>query len=166
MLAEVTDFELWQRAVRDQFRQGESMGTVILGVGCLVGIIVVFAVIARIQSGWNRKRESAVTESHPQKLFTHLLCALGFTVAQRQLLESIARDSALSHPTSLLISDVLFDQSLARWSAKSSSAAPGSMSSDESRSLTTIRSRLFPEGRGMVQSSTQVRTRSGATKPR
>ena len=27
MLAEVTDFELWQRAVRQQFQGGESLGT-------------------------------------------------------------------------------------------------------------------------------------------
>lgn len=162
MLAEVTDFELWQRAVRDQFRQGESLGTVLLGVGCLVGIVVVFLVIARVQTRWQLRNNPEIVESHPQRLFNHLLCALGLSAAQRQLLEGVAKSSGLKHPASMLMSETLFDRSLARWETQIGTSRQGEGHAEERKSLATIRGRLFPEGRGMVRSSTQTESRAPA----
>lgn len=158
MLAEVTDFDLWQRAVRDQFREGESIGTVLLGVGCLVGIVVAFLVIARVQSRWQQSGNPETVESHPQRLFTHLLCALGLSSAQRQLLEGVARSSGLRHPASMLLSEALYDRSITRWDTQSGVTQAGQHAEDR-KSLGVIRGRLFPEGHGMVQSGTHTAPR-------
>ncbi len=152
MLGEVTDFELWQRAVRNQFRQGESVGSLLLGVGCLVAVVVLVLVLARLQSSWNRRGEKAIEDSHPQRLYLHLICALGFTATQRQLLEAVAKASTLAHPTALLVSDVLFDRCVAQWEQQAKEVRADARRIDERRALTLARSRLFPEGRGIVQS--------------
>jgi hypothetical protein len=158
MLAEVTDYELWQRAVRDQFREGESIGTVLLGVGCLVGIVVAILVIARVQARWQQTGDPEIAESHPQRLFTHLLCALGLSSAQRQLLEGVARISGLKHPASMLLSETLYDRSMTRWDAQADTSSAG-QHAEERKSLAVIRGRLFPEGHGMVQSGTHTAPR-------
>lgn len=150
MLAEVTDFELWQRAVRKQFQEGESIGTVLLGVGLLVGVVVAALVLARLQAKWRRRRDPSAQESKPQRLYTHLLCSMGFTSPQRQLLEALAKVAAVENPTALLISEVLFDRSVAAWEAKNPGAADARRV-DERRSIAAIRSRLFPDGRGVVR---------------
>jgi hypothetical protein len=153
LLGEVTDFELWQRAVRNQFQQGESVGSLLLGIGCLVAVVVLVLVIARVQSRWNQHNEDEQTNGHPQRLYVHLICALGFTAAQRQLLEAVAKASTLDHPAALLISDVLFDRSVARWDRQPGERLADSRRIEERKVLATARSRLFPEGRGMVRSA-------------
>ena len=152
MLGEVTDFELWQRAVRNQFQQGESVGSLLLGVGCLVAVVVLVLVIARLQARWNQREERAQEESHPQRLYMHLICALGFTAAQRHLLEALAKASTLGHPTALLVSDVLFDRCVAQWERQVGEVLADARHIENRRVLAFARSRLFPEGRGMVQS--------------
>lgn len=153
LLGEVTQFELWQRAVRNQFQQGETVSSLVLGIGCLVAVVVFVLVMGRVQSGWNRHNEKAKEDSHPQRLFMHLLCALGFTAAQRQLIESVARASTLRHPAALLISDVLFDRSVAQWDERTSKGPADSRRVEDRRALAMVRGRLFPEGRGMVRSA-------------
>ena len=153
MLGEVTNFELWQRAVRNQFREGESIGSLLFGVGCLVAIVVLVLVIARLQARWNQRDETAQEDSHPQRLFMHLICALGFTAAQRQLLEAVAKASSLAQPTALLLSNVLFDRCVAEWEQQAGQVRADSRRIEERRVLALARIRLFPEGRGMVQSS-------------
>lgn len=154
MLGEVTDYELWQRAVRNQFRHGESVGSFLLGVGILVAIVVAVLVIARLQSRWNDRQETAQEDSHPQRLYTHLICALGFQAAQRQLLEALAKASTLSHPSALLMSEALFDRSVSEWKIQAGEADIDSEQVGDPQALAAVRSRLFPEGRGMVQSAT------------
>jgi len=151
MLAEVTDFELWQRAVRDQFREGESVGSLMLGIGCLVGFVLVVLVIARAQAALQQRRE-VEPESHPQRLYTHLLCTMGFTTAQRQLLEALGKASGLAHPTALLVSNVLFDRALTSWESKRSAKLADAQRLEDRKALTLMRGRLFPDGSGMVQS--------------
>lgn len=153
MLAEITDFELWQRAVRNQFRQGESVSSLLLGVGGLVTVVVVVLVIARLQSRWNSRKEIGVEESHPQRLYVHLLCALGFTAAQRQLLEALAKTSTLLHPAALLMSDTLFDRCVAEWEKETGDVRADSRRIEDRKVLAAARIRLFPAGRGMVQSA-------------
>jgi|CXWL01.1.fsa_nt_gi hypothetical protein len=153
MLGEVTDFELWQRAVRNQFQQGESVGSLLLGVGCLVAVVVLVLVIARLQARWNQREEKAQEESHPQRLYMHLICALGFTATQRHLLEAVAKASTLAHPAALLMSDVLFDQSVVQWERLAGEVHADARRIDDRRALAFARSRLFPEGRGIVQSA-------------
>ena len=157
MLGEVTEFELWQRAVRNQFQQGKTIGSLLFGVGCLVGVVVLVLVLARLQAGWNRRDEKAKQDSHPQRLYTHLIYSLGFTAAQRQLLEALARASTLTHPTALLVSDILFDRGVAQWEKQHGEVRADSRHIEERRALAFARSRLFPEGRGMVQSSSTKR---------
>ena len=151
MIAEVTDFELWQRAVRKQFQEGESIETVLLGAGLLIGVVVITLTIARWQSRWRRRGDTATRESRPHKLYTHLLCTLGFTAAHRHLLEAVAKAAELENPTSLLISDVLFDRSVAAWEATRGKAPADERRVEERRAITAIRSRLFPDGRGLVR---------------
>jgi hypothetical protein len=152
MLGEITDFELWQRAVRSQFRQGESVSSLLLGVGGLVAVVLLVLLIARLQSRWNSRNEISVEESHPHRLYVHLLCALGFTAAQRQLLEVLAKVSTLLHPAALLMSDTLFDQSVADWEKQTGESRADSRRIEDRKALAAARTRLFPEGRGMVQS--------------
>ena len=147
MLAEVTDFELWQRAVRDQFRQGESVGSLALGLGTLVAIVLVYAFLARAQAGLRRSKAQP-QETHPQRLFTHLLCVLGLTATQRQFLESLARAAGLAHPTALLMSEELFNRTVDGFGADEA----GKTMPMDRQSLDSLRARLFPQGMGMVQS--------------
>lgn len=147
ILAEVTDFELWQRAVRKQFQEGESIESVLLGVGVLVGVVVVTLVAARIQSQWRRRNDPGAQEARPHRLYTHLLCSMGFSASQRQLLEAIAKAASLQNPTALLVSDVLFDRGVAAWVSQNRA---GSFD-DQQRAVSAIRSRLFPDGRGVVR---------------
>jgi len=151
MIAEVTDFELWQRAVRKQFHEGESIETVLLGVGLLVGVVVITLMIARWQSRWRRRGDTATRESKPHKLYTHLLCAMGFTASHRHLLEAVAKAADLENPTALLISDVLFDRSVSAWEATRPRGPADERRLEERRAISLIRSRLFPDGRGMVR---------------
>lgn len=153
MLAEVTQFELWQRAVRNQFRHGESVSSLVLGIGALIGVVVVILVIARLQSRWKRRAEKSQEDSHPQRLYTHLMCALGFTAPQRQLLDALARASQLEHPAALLISDVLFDRCVTEWEKRAGPPPAGEHRLEDRQVLTYARNRLFPEGRGVVQSA-------------
>lgn len=152
-IAEVTDFELWQRAVRQQFQDGESIGSILLGVGILVGVVLLVMVLGRLQNRW-RGANPVQEESHPQRLYTHLLCALGFTSAQRRLLESLGKASALEHPAALLISDVLFDRSVSSWERQAGQKMADAQRLEERRSLEIARARLFPDGYGIVQSPT------------
>jgi hypothetical protein len=122
-----------------------------------VAVVVLLLVIARLQSQWNRHEEKAQQDSHPQRLYTHLLCVLGFTAAQRQLLEAVAKASTLAHPTALLVSDVLFDHSIAQWEREAGEVRADSRRFEQRRVLSLARSRLFPEGRGMVQSTSMRR---------
>ncbi len=151
ILAEVTDFELWQRAVRQQFQQGESVGTLLLGIGVLVGIVVFILVAARVQARWRGREERAQEETHPQRLYNHLLCSLGFTAAQQRLLGAVAKLSTLEHPTAMLVSEILFDRSVVQWEQAGKGAADEARIEDR-KVIALARNRLFPDGRGIVQS--------------
>jgi hypothetical protein len=124
----------------------------LLGLGGLVAVVVFVLVIARLQSGWNRQKEVSVEESNPHRFYVHLLCALGFTATQRQLLEALAKAGTLLHPAALLMSDTLFDRCAAEWERQTSGPA-GSRHIEDRRALAAARLRLFPEGRGIVQSA-------------
>lgn len=151
ILAEVTDFELWQRAVRQQFQGGESLSTIFLGVGVLVGVVVLVIVLGRLQSGW-RGPNQPKEEPHPHRLYTHLLCSLGFTSTQRRVLESLGKACGLEHPTALLISDVLFDRGVASWERAAPTNVADAHRLEERRLISAARARLFPQGHGIVQS--------------
>lgn len=153
MLGEVTNFELWQRAVRTQFREGESISSLLLGVGGLVAVVVLMLVIARLQSRWNGQKEVSAEESTPQRFYVHLLCALGFTATQRQLLEALAKASTLLNPAALLMSDTLFDRCVTEWEQQTGGVPADGRRIEDRNTLAAARSRLFPEGRGMVQSA-------------
>ena len=153
VMAQSPQFEDWQRAVRNQFQYGGSWTSVFVVLLSLVAIIVLVGWLSRIQ---NRSQQSAANSprnSDPQRLYAHLLSNLGLSVPQRQLLESVARELRLPHPTILLISETLYDQCVEQWTRRAGGAAVEADRATTLLILTRTRNRLFPEGTGMVFST-------------
>lgn len=153
VMAQSSQFEVWQRAVRNQFQYGGSWTSVFLVLLSLAALVMLVGWLTRIQNRLQQGAENAPRNSDPQRLYAHLLCNLGLSVPQRQLLESVARDLRLPHPTTLLVSATLFDQCVEQWTRRAGGAA---VEADRAKTLQIVirtRNRLFPEGTGMVFST-------------
>jgi hypothetical protein len=153
VMAQSPQFEAWQRAVRNQFQYGGSWTSAFLVLLSLAALVLLVGWLSRIQERLQRKTEIAPQYSDPQRLYMHLLSNLGLSVPQRQLLESVARDLRLPHPTALLVSETLYDQCVEQWTRRAGSAAAEADRAITRQIFTRTRSRLFPEGTGMVFST-------------
>ena len=153
VLAQSSQFDAWQRAVRDQFQYGGSWISVFLVLLSLAALVILVGWLSRIQNKLQQGNESVPRNSDPQRLYTHLLNNLGLSVPQRQLLESVARDLRLTHPTTLLISETLYDHCVEQWTRRAGSATAEADRTTTRQIFIRTRNRLFPEGTGMVFST-------------
>lgn len=120
------------KPIREQFERGGSVGS-ILGV-LLVTALLVFLVYALTQ--WLHNRSPQSDRNNPRKLFGSLTDKLGLDPSERSVLMRMAYELRLSHPTVLLLSPMLFDDSLARWGAGKSGRVQGEQ-------VGRIRTKLF-----------------------
>ncbi|MDO8632674.1 MAG: hypothetical protein Q7R41_19500 [Phycisphaerales bacterium] len=153
VMAQSSQFEAWQRAVRNQFQYGGSWTSVFVVLLSLAALVVLVGWLSRIQNRSQQRTENAPRNSDPQRLYAHLLSNLGLNVPQRQLLESVARDLRLPHPTTLLVSETLYDQCVEQWTRRAGGAAAEADRATTLQIFTRTRNRLFPEGTGMVFST-------------
>jgi hypothetical protein len=153
VMAQSSQFEAWQRAVRDQFQYGGSWISGILVLLSLAAIVILAGWLSRVQNRLQQGTENAPRNSDPQRLYAHLLSNLGLSVPQRQLLESVARDLRLPHPTALLVSETLYDQCVEQWTRRTGDATAETDRATTLQIFTQTRNRLFPEGIGMVFST-------------
>jgi len=149
ILAQPSPFEVWQQTVREQFRSGGSWTSVFVVVLLFAGLVIVVGWLTRIQNRLQQRREDAPQYSDPQRLYAHLLSNLGLTVPQRQMLDAVAHDLHLPHPTAMLISEVLFDRCFEQWMREAKGGA-AAVTATTSQLVARTRKRLFPEGAGMV----------------
>ncbi len=152
-LAQSSEFDTWQRAVQSQFQKGGSWISALLVILAIAAFVILVSWLTRIQRKFQRKVGHGPQRSDSQRIFTHLVCNLGLNVPQRQLLESVARDLRLPHPTVLLISETLFDRMVDEWSRRAVHESRKSSDPNTIQLVARTKSRLFPEGVGMVFSS-------------
>lgn len=112
MLATDDALPLFHKAVRDQFQEGGSYGSVVL---TLAGLAAVVLAVHLLQRWYDRSQEDHSGASHPAKLFNELLARLDLSPSSRKLLTDVIRDQKLRNPTALLISCRLFDTHTLAW---------------------------------------------------
>lgn len=120
----------FQRALRDQLRQGGSIGEFFLVV---VGLVASGCLIHLLAKRRRRAGTGHEAKPDPQRLFGEVLEKLSLSPAQRDLLKAIARSSRFKHPTALLLSEALFDRHAAM--------VPGDTAPSD---FAHLRRRLFP----------------------
>lgn len=136
------------RAVREQFNQGGTIGSMLIVLASFAALVLLVYVL-------NRLEQRATTNTEPsdaQRLFRDVVGRLGLNEAQRQLLESVAKDLRLRNPAILLLSERLFDQHVQEWVGRQKSGATGC-----EQAVSRMRSRLFPGEAGFVSSADWVR---------
>ena len=100
-----------QEAVRDQFQRGGSFTRVVVVLLCiLAGVLLAYVLTQLLGARPKRKRSD-----NPQLLFLDLLDELKISVPQRRLLNHMVRDLRLKQPSTILLSETLFDQFVTQW---------------------------------------------------
>jgi len=136
------------RAVREQFNKGGTLGSVLIVLAGLAGVVLLVYILNRLE----QKSTTNTGPSDAQRLFRDVLARLGLNEAQRQLLEGVAKDLRLKNPTVLLLSERLFDQNVQEWAGRQKGRA-----ADREQVVSRMRSRLFPGEAGFVSSADWVR---------
>jgi len=135
---------LFYQAVRDQFNRGGTLGSVLIVLACLTGVVLLVYFLNRLE----QRSTKSVEPSDAQRLFRDVLARLGLNEGQRQLLEAVAKDLRLKNPTVLLLSERLFDQNVQEWARRQKGR-----SEDREQVVSRMRSRLFPSEAGFVSSA-------------
>jgi hypothetical protein len=141
--------EEFSRAVREEFSKGATPLKTIFAALAIVALVVLVYMLRRSERPITAQGET----NDPQRLFGDVLPKLGLNAQQRLVLETLARDLRLPHPTAILLSEVLFDRAVTQWHARD-----GKRPADESRAhdaLQRARTRLFPSEVGFVSSAKQ-----------
>ena len=138
---QVTGLTEAQRAVRDHFQGGGSIGSVLLVVVVVAGIVLVACCVAWIQRRRTRKHAPI---RDPKRLLGDLLEGLSLTASQRRLLERVAKDLRLENPAVLLLSPTLFDRHMDRWRALNRPSHRDAGRRGEDQTVTRTREVLFP----------------------
>ena len=100
-----------QQAVRDQFQRGGSLTTVLVVVLCVsVGVLLIWALTRLF-----RTREGGNLPDNPKQLFHGLLEKLDVSAPQRQVLDRMVKDLRLKQPSTILLSESLFERCAAQW---------------------------------------------------
>ena len=100
-----------QQAVRDQFQRGGSLSTVLVVVLCVSAAVLLVWVLTRLF----RAREGGNLPDNPKQLFHDLLEKLDVSAPQRQVLDRMAKDLRLKQPSTILLSESLFERCAAQW---------------------------------------------------
>jgi hypothetical protein len=139
LLAQNPQIQEFQKALQRQF---ETSWSVHAGL-----IVAAFFTVVVLLVWYLSRRESRVAETtqhgDPQKLFRALLQRLPLATSQRQWLSAIARDLKLAHPTMMLLSPALFQQTFEQWQAQRASAA-GRAGPHDSHIYAQVQAALFP----------------------
>lgn len=136
-----------QQAIRDHFQTGGSITQALLVLVCvLVFVLLLYGLTRRQERGAYRRKLN-----DPHRLFRNLQEKLELSADQRRLLDAVARDNNLSHPTVILLSPRLFDENVIRWTAHQGVAAR--RHPDETGLVAVVpatRHALFPAAGGSV----------------
>ena len=139
---------LFYQAVREQFNKGGTLGSVLIVLASLAGLVLLVYCLNRLEHKSTKNTEP----SDAQRLFRDVLAKLGLNEAQRQLLEGVAKELRLKNPTLLLLSERLFDQHVREWAGRQKGRA-----AERDKVVSRMRSRLFPGEAGFVSSADWVR---------
>ncbi len=130
-----------QQAVRDQFQEGGSIGTVLLLVA---GLAMMVALAYWLSKQVQHIDSGPARVDDPQRLFEDWLVRLEMPAEQLQFLRAIARDLDLENPATILLSPVRFDRCLDQWPAHRQTS--GQVRPRPPTALITqTRSALFPQ---------------------
>ena len=125
-----------QRSVRDYFQTGHTVGAAILAMVLLVCVVWL---TYRLSERLRRARQRSIHPDDPRTLFHDLLGKLDFTGRQRRFLQGIAAGSALKHPATLLLSEVVYDRCVEKSSSRSTR-----VDQEAATMAVRMRSILFP----------------------
>lgn len=141
LLAQFERLTVFQRAVRDHFREGGSATTLLL---ILLGIGGVLLLVRVLSPRGSRKPEPEAFDE-PLDVFTALMNQLALTPPQRRLLNQVAADLRLEHPAVLLLCPALFDRHLATWQKRAALAGQVVGDLADPELVRKLRRRLFPD---------------------
>lgn len=139
LLLQVDRLNETQRAVRDHFRDGDSIAMVLQVLLGLAAIVLLTYLISARQ-----KRSSAIVgPANPWNLFHDLVDNTNLTTQQRRYIEDVVSKLGLSQPAVILLSPSLFDQYVRRASAGDRESTS---KREETRDIVSAtRKALFPE---------------------
>lgn len=128
------------RWVRDSFREGGSLLTVLLVLATITAaVLLVYWLSRRQEKAANRDRSG-----DPYRLFRTLMVKLDLSRESQDMLLRMARDLRLVHPTIVLLSDRIFDEQVSLW-GKGKSGPSGTKGGRVDGGLTArARAALFP----------------------
>ena len=127
-----------QRSVRDYFETGGAIGTVVLAIVMLVGVVWL---TGRLSEFFRRARERSIQPDDPKRLFHDVLAKLKLTRDQRRFLRVLSKHHALAHPTTLLLSESFYDRCVEK-----SSPSRGYRATGDTVIAAQVRDVLFPRG--------------------
>jgi len=152
ILLQADRLPLFYQAVREQFNQGGTFGSILIVLAGLVALVSLAYFLNRLE-----QRATAHSEpSDAQRLFRDLVVRLGLNDSQRHLLDAVAKDLRLKNPTVLLLSERAFDRYVQEWSVRQKDRPPLGPAERE-QIVSRMRGRLFPGGAGFVSSTDWVR---------
>jgi hypothetical protein len=131
-----------QRAVRQRFQEGGSLGSVLLIAGVVLGAVLAAYWLTRRQ---RRRQEGRRPINDPQRLFKNLLRDLSLNEQQRRVLRAVAREADLAHPSALLVSSALFERHADQWLASQRQTGANAGKDADQRTLAQTREVLFPQ---------------------
>jgi len=135
LLQSDTELPAALKAIQDQFRQGGTLGSVVLTV---LGFVAVLAIVFAIDRAMRRARERPEPK-RARRLFRDLMVRLQLSVPDCELLRRMADELQLAQPVVLLLCPELFAELSRRWRER----AP-SRSADAEARLAALAGRLFP----------------------
>ena len=139
LLATPSKLEVFQKAIRDQFEKGGTIGDVLLALGLVLSVVLLAWFLTRLQS-----RLTTGTKDDSWPVFHALSGKLDLTQPQRRLLTSVGELARPTHPVALLISSQFFDGAAANWQDQRTTRSRP-LSSEEFRDLNCLRAALFPD---------------------
>lgn len=140
-LAQFNRLTVFQRAVRDRFREGGSATTVLLVLLLLAGVVLLVLILSRRA----RNRRMPEPRNEPAELFKELLDELDLSPPQRRLLSRVATDLQIEHPTVLVVCPALFDRHLATWRRRFPRGHNGEPEAIDEAFVRRLRRHLFPD---------------------
>jgi hypothetical protein len=108
LILQISSSERYQ-SMRERFVQGGEPTELALVLLALAGL---FALLLGLQAFRRRRQQEP---NRPAKLFSRLISGLQLTVAERDLIRRIARDSRLENPAVLFVSRAIYEAHGERW---------------------------------------------------
>ena len=125
-----------QRSVRDYFETGGAIGKFVLAIAMLVGVVWLTGLLSEFL---RRARQRSDQPEDPKRLFHDVLAKLKLTRGQRRFLRVLAKHHALAHPTTLLLSESLYDRCV-----EESFSSSGFRATGDTPIAAQVRDILFP----------------------